>query len=78
MTVGLDRKAELRAGPARDARTLVAEAEKRSRLLTVEYVDAALDAGWKWDRIGARLSVSGTGIRRYYARNRRKTHGGDI
>lgn len=78
MTVEAERRASALSEPVRLARAAVDRAEHHARLCTIDYVDAALEAGWTWPRIGAELSLSATGIRRYYTRNRRKTHGGDI
>lgn len=63
---------------AQHARRGLRDAQADERLAVVTYVDEALSAGWPWDRIAAELDVSPTAIRRYYDRNKRRTHGGDI
>lgn len=78
MTVEAERRAMAASEPARRARRELAAAEVKARGAVVSFVDAALEAGWTWDRIAGELGISSTAVRRYYRRNRRRTHGGDI
>lgn len=57
---------------AKSYRGALEVAQRHERTATVTYIDAALAAGWTWERIGEGLGVSGTGARRYYQRNRRR------
>lgn len=61
---------------AKDARKRLATAKTTERDAVVRFVDEALQSHWTWDRIGTSLGVTATAARRYYQRNRRKTHGG--
>lgn len=78
MTVESERTAMAASVTARRARSELEAAEVRARDAVIAFVDAALTAGWTWDRIAAELGISSTAVRRYYQRNRRRTHGGDI
>lgn len=48
-------------------------ATERHRHATVAFMDEALRQRWSWNRMGEALGISGTGARRYYERNRRRT-----
>jgi hypothetical protein len=78
MTVEAERRAMAASEPARRARIKTKEAHQHEREAVVEFVDAALGAGWNWERIGKQLGVSANAIRGYYNRNRRWTHGGQV
>lgn len=78
MTVEGERRAieAMRAVEAASKRA--AKAATEERLAKIDYIDEALRAGWTWNRIGAGIGQTSTAVRRYYHRNRRRTHGGDI
>lgn len=63
---------------ARARRIELEAAVRAEREATVGFVDEALNSGWSWERIGTALGITGTGARRYYARNRRKVRAGGI
>lgn len=78
MTVDAERRAMAASETARRARANLAAVERQTRDVVIDFVDDALAAGWTWDRVAGALGISATAIRRYYRRNRRRTHGGDI
>lgn len=78
MTVESERRAMAASLTARDVRREVRQRQHEERHAVVCFIDAALEAGWVWDRIGKELDITSTAARRYYDRNRRRTHGGDI
>lgn len=78
MTVGEDLDAQRLLSAAMGARAAAEQAQERARECTIDYVDAALAAGWNWPRIGACLGIGDRSAKNYYHRNRRRVHGGNL
>lgn len=75
MTAEAERRAYAASRRALRARAKRDEWFDEARRRTVEFIDAALEAGFTWDQMGDLLDLEGTSVRLYYKRNRRYTHG---
>jgi hypothetical protein len=60
------------------ARVELRKAKGREVQTTIDFIDEARRAYWSWDDIGRGLGITPTGARRFYERNKRKVHGGDV
>lgn len=78
MSAGTEQALKGAEALAQTTRMLAEKAEREAMNATIDFMDLAVTARWSWERIGRALGISGTAARRYYDRNRRRTHNGSV